>query len=74
VKGSFHSFRHAIATTLITNGANIKVVEDFLGHAQIKTIMKYLHALDSQKKEAMASINSIEVSCRYRQKRDFKHI
>jgi integrase len=59
VKGSFHSFRHAVATTLLTNGANIKVVQDVLGHADIKTTMKYLHALDSQKKEAMDSLNSI---------------
>tara|TARA_R110002167_G_scaffold59891_1_gene169623 strand:- start:2201 stop:3229 length:1029 start_codon:yes stop_codon:yes gene_type:complete len=59
VKGSFHSFRHAVATTLLTNGANIKVVQDVLGHADIKTTMKYLHALDSQKKEAMDSLNAI---------------
>ena len=59
VKGSFHSFRHAAATTLLTKGNTIKVVQDILGHADIKTTMKYLHALDSQKKEAMDSLNSI---------------
>jgi integrase len=57
IKGSFHSFRHAAATTMLANGANIKVVQDILGHANINTTMKYLHALDDQKKDA---INSIE--------------
>jgi integrase len=57
VKGSFHSFRHACATTMLANGANIKVVQDILGHANINTTMKYLHALDDQKKDA---INSLE--------------
>lgn len=59
VKGSFHSFRHAVATTLLSNGTNIKVVQDVLGHANINTTMRYLHALDSQKKEAIDSLNSI---------------
>jgi integrase/recombinase XerD len=59
VKESFHSFRHAVATTFLTNGSNIKVVQGILGHTDIKTTMKYLHALDSQKKEAMNSLNSI---------------
>ena len=57
VKGSFHSFRHACATAMLANGANVKVVQDILGHASINTTMKYLHALDDQKKDA---INSIE--------------
>ena len=57
IDGSFHSFRHACATTMLANGANIKVVQDILGHANINTTMKYLHALDDQKKDA---INSIE--------------
>lgn len=57
IKGSFHSFRHAAATTMLANGANIKVVQDILGHTNINTTMKYLHALDDQKKDA---INSIE--------------
>jgi site-specific recombinase XerD len=57
VSGSFHTFRHACATTMLAKGANIKVVQDILGHANINTTMKYLHALDDQKKDA---INSIE--------------
>ena len=58
IEGSFHSFRHACATTLLANGANIKVVQDILGHANINTTMKYVHALDSDKKDA---INSIKI-------------
>jgi integrase len=56
IKGSFHSFRHACATTLLTKGANIKVVQDILGHSNINTTQKYLHALDSHKKAAIDSL------------------
>ena len=57
VKESFHTFRHACATTLLANGANVKVVQEILGHANLTTTMKYLHALDTDKKKA---INSLE--------------
>ena len=43
---------------MLANGANIKVVQDILGHANINTTMKYVHALDSDKKDA---INSIKI-------------
>ena len=56
VKGSFHTFRHACATTMLINGANVKVVQDILGHANITTTMKYLHALDKDKKSAIHSL------------------
>ena len=56
VKGSIHTFRHACATTMLANGANIKVVQDILGHANINTTMKYVHALDSDKKDAINSL------------------
>jgi len=41
---NFHSFRHTHATTLIENGANIKDVQERLGHTSISTTMDtYAH-------------------------------
>ncbi len=41
---NFHMLRHTHATTLISNGANIKAVQERLGHESIKTTMDiYAH-------------------------------
>jgi integrase len=40
-----HDLRHAHASWLLAGGADLKTVMDRLGHAQIQTTQKYLHAL-----------------------------
>ena len=40
-----YDLRHAHASWLLAGGSDFKSVMDRLGHAQINTIQKYLHAL-----------------------------
>ncbi|MCU6762265.1 Integrase [uncultured Roseburia sp.] len=51
---NFHSLRHTHATILIENGANIKDVQERLGHAKISTTMDtYVHNTDTMKHQSV---------------------
>ena len=41
----FHALRHTSATLLLANGTNIKTVASRLGHTQLSTTNRYVHAL-----------------------------
>lgn len=49
-----HDLRHAFATRLLRNGVNIKIIQELLGHSDIRlTLDTYSHILDEEKKAAM---------------------
>ena len=58
-----HSIRHNAATRLLRNGANIRDVQQFLGHTDIKTTAMYLHTSEEQLR-SVAELTSIKPTIR----------
>ncbi len=60
-RGAFHAFRHGHATIMFSEGANPKVVQDSMGHADIKTTMRYTHAISNDRREAVERATQVFV-------------
>jgi integrase len=50
---TWHTFRHTFASRLNSNGADLVTVKELLGHADIKTTMRYAHTNREAKTSAV---------------------
>ena len=58
---TWHCGRHSFATSLLSNGANIKVVSSLLGHSTLKFTEIYVRAVDKLKEDAINSLPKLSV-------------
>jgi len=64
----FHDYRHDFATKLLRATGNVRLVQKALGHASIKTTMRYAHVLESEVAEAMEALAKSRTKSRFRLK------
>lgn len=55
----FHDLRHTFASQLIMRGADLKTVQELLGHRTLAMTLRYSHLSQAHKKEAIRLLDNL---------------
>jgi integrase/recombinase XerD len=56
---AIHTLRHSYATHLLEEGVNLRVIQRYMGHAQLETTMLYLHLTQKGQEDPCQLINHV---------------
>jgi len=68
-KGSAHAFRHTMATLMLENGADVRTVQEMLGHSRLTTTQIYTHVSIRKLREVHDRTHPAEILLRERRER-----
>jgi len=60
--GSCHLFRHTMATLMLNNGADVRFIQEMLGHENLDTTMRYTHVSIEKLKEIHKATHPAKMS------------
>jgi integron integrase len=56
-----HTLRHSFATTMLENGINIRVLQEIMGHADVKTTERYTHVMDKDISRLSSPLENLDL-------------
>lgn len=56
-----HTLRHSFATTMLEKGTTIRLLQDLLGHADVKTTEMYTHVMDKDISRLTSPLEDLEL-------------